>query len=238
MSLFISFEGGEGSGKSTQARLLATWLAERGLAVTLVREPGSTPLGQRLRGLLKGAPMSAVTELLLFGAARAELVMTVIRPHLEAGRFVVADRFGDSTVAYQHYGRGLALRTVAAINRVAAQGLKPDITILLDLPPETALWRIMTPGMQLSLEMRGAVEGRPEERGQARFETAPLDFHRRVREGYSALARREPRRWVTVDAARPIETIKQDIRYCVAAQLPPPTGPSKLIELLDLTGLQ
>ncbi len=224
MSLFITFEGGEGSGKSTQARLLAARIAGQRLPVTLVREPGSTPLGQRLRGLVKGMSMSPTAELLLFGAARAELVATVIEPHLARGRIVVADRYVDSTIAYQQYGRGLPADVVSSVNRLASGGRMPDLTFLLDLPPDEGLKRV-------------GRAPRPDDPGHLRFEQEALGFHRRVRAGYQALAKREPARWVAIDALQPREAIEEQVWGEVRSRLRSPMGPSATPDLIDLTDL-
>ncbi|MEK7681943.1 MAG: dTMP kinase [Chloroflexota bacterium] len=178
--LFITFEGGEGSGKTTQARLLARRLRRRGVDVLLTHEPGGTPLGERARRILKGAiPASPLAELLLFAAARAQLVAGVLRPALEAGTWVVCDRYTDSTAAYQGYGRGLDMEAIRAVNALATGGLRPSLTFLLDVPVEAGLRR------------KGASDDR--------FEGEGLAFHRRVRSGYLELARREPGRVVVVD---------------------------------------
>ena len=235
MSFFISFEGGEGSGKSTQGAILARWIVKQGFPVTLVREPGSTRLGNHLRRLLKGKQMSPAAELLLFAAARAELVETVVRPALEQGRAVVADRYADSTVAYQRYGRKIAARLVDAANNLATQGLKPDVTFLLDLPPEDGLRRVgnIRPGPPGEGKTHRADD--PE---QLRFEREPLLFHRRVRAGYRKLVEKEPLRWVVINATEPMEQVTDTIRREVARRLPSIAGPSGLADLLDLTGAE
>jgi dTMP kinase len=184
MSLFITFEGGEGCGKSFQSRALKRRLENLAVFSILIREPGGTPLGERVRFILKQAcdiPISPLTELLLFNASRSQLVKHVIQPSLEAGQIVICDRFSDSTVAYQSYGRGLDLKTVKEVNRIASQGVKPDLTFLLDVPPELGLSR-----------------KRPE--ANDRFEKEDLDFHQRVREGFFKLAAEEPQRWVIIDS--------------------------------------
>ena len=185
--LFITFEGGEGSGKSTQVRLLKKRLQRRRIPVTVVKEPGGTPLGDRLRYLLKFSdlPLTPEAELLLFNGSRAQLVSEVIRPAMEKSEVVLCDRFADSTVAYQGYGRGLSLETVEAVNNAATGGLKPNLTVFLDLAPEDGLARQTTNGDRF-------------ERGAEKRDV--LDFHRRVHTGYLALARREPERWHVIDA--------------------------------------
>lgn len=196
MRLFLSIEGGDGAGKSTQAALLMTRLKAAGVDATLVHEPGGTAFGEEVRRLVKGAvSRSPMSELFLFEAARAELVQDVIRPALDAGRVVVTDRYADSSVAYQGYGRGLDLADVRALNHAATGGLVPDATILLDIAPERALARV---------DGSDGSAGRTDDPEQARFEQEPIEFHRRVAEGFRALASEEPERWFVVDAsARP-----------------------------------
>ncbi len=193
MSCFIVFEGGDGSGKSTQARSLLRRLRRRGVKVLRTHEPGGTPLGQSLRRLLKsGDPMTPMSELLLFEAARAQLVWQVIKPHLEEGGVVIADRFTSSTMAYQGYGRGLDRELIERLNREATGGLEPDLTVLLDLPVETALAR----------KGSGNVDT---------FDDAPVDFHRKIRRGYSALAAADPEGWLVLDGQRPPEELSREI---------------------------
>jgi dTMP kinase len=193
MACFIVFEGGDGSGKSTQARSLFRRLRRRGIKVLRTREPGGTPLGQSLRVLLKsGEPMTPVSELLLFEAARAQLVQHVIRPFLEQGGVVIADRFTSSTMAYQGYGRGLDRGLIESLNREATGGLEPDLTVLLDLPVETALAR------------KGGGNGDT-------FDAAPVDFHRKIRRGYSTLAASNPGGWLVLDGQRPPEELGREI---------------------------
>jgi dTMP kinase len=184
MGLFISFEGGEGCGKSTQARHLAAALEQRGYDVVLTYEPGGTPLGEELRRCLKRSReggLTAEAELLLFGAARSQLTKTVILPSLMRGSVVVCDRYSDSTTAYQGYGRMLPMPTVASVNRLADGGLRPNLVILLDMDPTKALER--------------------KRRWRDRFEGESSEFHERVRGGYLELAAAEPDRWLVVDAA-------------------------------------
>ena len=209
MSRFISFEGGDGAGKSTQAALLAERLRLAGKDTVLVREPGGTPLGERLRPLIKGeAAASPMAELLMFEAARAELVREVIRPALDAGAIVVSDRFSDSTVAYQGYGRGMDMEIIENLNRIATGGLQPHITLLLDIEPANALSRV---GSQNG--------GRIDAADQQRFEEQPLEFHERVAEGYRTLASQEPSRWFVIDASRPVEQIAERVWSVVGSVL-------------------
>ena len=201
--LFITLEGGEGSGKSTLAGALASRLEERGHRVCLTREPGGTELGLAVQQLLEGDRAPApVAELLLFAADRAQHVHEVIAPALVAGKIVVCDRFADSTLAYQGFGRGLDIGVIRRLNEEASGGLEPDLTLLLDLSPEAGLTR---EGAQLD------VTGRE-----------PVEFHQRVREGFLALARDEPERLVVIDAAlRPDEVTKQAMA-AIEERLPQP----------------
>ena len=193
MACFIVFEGGDGSGKSTQARSLLRRLRNRGIKVLRTREPGGTPLGQSLRRLLKsGEPMAPISELMLFEAARAQLVQQVIRPFLDQGGVVIADRFTSSTVAYQGYGRGLDRELIERLNREATGGLEPDLTVLLDLPAEAALRR-------------------KENQAVDTFEAAPPEFHQRVRKGYLAQAARTRHRWLVLDATEPKRELSKQI---------------------------
>ncbi|MEX2445715.1 MAG: dTMP kinase [Dehalococcoidia bacterium] len=190
--VFVTLEGGEGAGKSTQLAALAGLAAAEGREVVTCREPGGTTLGERLRAALFATaegetPPSPEAELLVFTAARAQLVTEVVRPALARGALVICDRFADSTVAYQHHGRGLDATTVEAANRAATGGLTPDLTLLLDLTPEQ--------GFQ-----RG-------ERGLDYLEREDVAFHHRVREGFLALAAAEPARWLILDATLPPEEI-------------------------------
>jgi dTMP kinase len=195
MALFITFEGGEGSGKSVQAKELHRRLKKLAIPVVLTHEPGGTPLGKKLGRWLKWAQdtdISPLVELLFFNAARAQSVTEVIKPNLDKGKVVISDRYADSTTAYQGYGRGLGPEMARAINNTATQGLKPDLIILLDMPAEDGLAR-----------KRG--------REKDRFEQEELAFHRRVRQGYLELAAGEPERWLVIDAKQPKEKISQII---------------------------
>ena len=186
MTLFITFEGGEGSGKSVQAKMFYRKLSKSAIPVVLTYEPGGTPLGKKLGRWLKWADdkdITPLTELLLFNAARTQSVTEVIIPNLESGGIVISDRYADSTTVYQGYGRGLDLEMVTGINQAATQGLKPDLTVLLKLPVADGLKRKKA--------------GKPD-----RFEQEELAFHRRVMEGYAKLAASEPERWLVVDATQ------------------------------------
>ena len=182
---FISFEGPEGGGKSTQIDRLASTLAERGYAVWTTREPGGTRAGELVRPILLGPnvrELSPWAEALLFTAARAQLVEEVIRPRLERGEVVMTDRYADSTLAYQGFGRGLDLDRLRQLQRDATGGLQPDLTLLLNLPIETGLARIPP-------------------RAQDRLDRETTSFHHRVHEGYAKLAAADPQRWREVDAS-------------------------------------
>ena len=204
MALFISFEGGEGSGKTTQAERLTRALTASGVPTIQLHEPGSTNLGLRIRQIIKGRPwgdetISPTAELFLFAAARAELVNKVLARAVSQDRLViVADRYADSTIAYQAYGRRLPLDLVEAANELATGGVMPDVTFLIDAPPEDGLRR--TGGQQAQLFDLGA-DGprRMDDESSRRFEEEPIAFHERVRRGYRDLVRAEPERWVTVD---------------------------------------
>jgi len=184
LSLFITFEGGEGCGKSTQARLLLRRLEQSAIPAILTREPGGTPLGNEIRRLLKkkrGSDVTPESELFLFAASRAQLVTELIRPSLEKNVVVICDRFTHSTLVYQGYGRGLDLVSVETVNRMATGGIRPDLAILLDIPPEHGLGRKRS--------------------SSDRFESESLWFHRRVRDGYLKIAAANPDRWMLVDGS-------------------------------------
>jgi dTMP kinase len=210
--MFITLEGGEGAGKSTQMVRLAEWLRTRaGGEWTLTREPGGTALGRSIRSLLldpANQGMAPETELMLYMADRAEHVHKVIAPALAAGRGVLCDRFFDATIVYQGFARGLPAERLQELHRLVLAGLRPQVTLLLDLAPEVGLARA-----------RGALaEGRRSE-AESRFEQEALEFHRRVREGYLRLAREEPERFRVVDAAQDAEQVQADLRAAVAAVL-------------------
>jgi dTMP kinase len=185
MSLFITFEGGEGSGKSFQARALFRRLSNQDIPVLLTHEPGGTPFGRKISHWLKwqDAHIPPLTELMLFNASRAQLVSEIIEPALKKGKVVISDRFADSTTVYQGYGRRLDLPMVKAVNKAATGGLKPDLTVLLDAQVEMCFKR------------KGDCK-------RDRFEREALVFHRRVRDGYIELASEEPKRWLVVDASQ------------------------------------
>ena len=195
MSLFITFEGGEGCGKSTQAKALWTRLSQQGISAELTHEPGGTALGNELRRLLKGKRQDEISpeaELFLFAACRIQLVSEVIRPSLQQGKVVICDRFADSTTVYQGYGRGIDLATIKATNDLATQGTKPDLTVLLDIPAARGL-------------------SRKQAKTKDRFEAEAIAFHNRVRDGYLRLAAEEPERWLVIDALLPKARIGRTI---------------------------
>lgn len=191
MSLFITFEGGEGSGKSTQAKVLYRRLCQLAIPALLTYEPGVTSLGKKIARLLKwaqGVNISPEAELLLFNASRAQLVMEIVRPALESGKVVICDRYAGSTTAYQGYGRGLSLPVVTTVNELGTLGLMPDLTILLDVPVREGL-------------------ARKSDKKQDRFQGEIRIFHQRVRDGYLKLAAAEPERWLVIDATRSKEEV-------------------------------
>ena len=195
MALFITFEGGEGSGKTVQARALHRKLTRLNIPVVLIHEPGGTPLGRRIARWLKwvhGVEMSPLSELLLFNASRVQLVAEVIRPSLANGKVVICDRYTDSTIAYQGYGRGLDIELVRTTNGAATSGLIPDLTVLLDVPVDEGFTR-------KGVRMRD------------RFEQEDITFHQRVREGYLKLAQTEPERWLVIDGCQSRAGIAQII---------------------------
>lgn len=200
--LFITLEGPDGSGKTTQMDRLEEYLHRRGLAVERTREPGGTPLAEAIRRLLlepSYSPVDARAELLLYAAARAQHVAERIRPALAAGKIVLCDRFSDSTLAYQGYGRRLGAGLVDRLNNLATGNLRPDITFLIDVPVTIGLAR------------------RPD--GSDRLEQEDLEFHRRVRQGYLDLARREPRRVHLIDGTSSPDVVWEEIKEVLDARL-------------------
>lgn len=200
--MFISFEGIEGCGKSTQIRLLATKLESAGKQVQLTREPGGCKISDKIRALLLDADnqnMAAMTELMLYGASRAQHVSQLIHPALAEGRIVLCDRFSDATRAYQCFGRGLDRKTIEIINGLACNQLVPELTILLDCPVELGLSR--------ARQRIEAGSGPREER----FELESLQFHQKVRNGYLTLAEEEPDRFLIVDASGDVKQVAEQI---------------------------
>ncbi len=204
MTAFITLEGPEGGGKTTQARWLAEHLQARGLPVLFTREPGGTAIGDQIRRTLMdlhNTGMNPRTEFLLFSASRAQLVDEVLRPHLSTGGLVVCDRYYDASLAYQGYGHRLALETLRQVTRFATGGLAPDLTLLLDLPVEDGLRRKQREGEW------------------NRLDAYAIEFHGRVRQGYLALAASEPERWVVIEATPPVEAVQEEIRRVVERRL-------------------
>ncbi|MBI4665486.1 MAG: dTMP kinase [Nitrospinae bacterium] len=208
--VFITFEGIEGSGKSTQINLLADRLRADGWQVVVTREPGGTPAGQALRKILLDpatGSLDSLTELLLFSAARRELVSKIIAPAVSAGQIVLCDRFADSTVAYQGYGRGMDISSIKSITQMVCGDAWPDKTIILDLPVEDGLKRASA---------RFAVEGHAE----ARFEYEGVKFHIRVREGFQKIAQAEPERVTLIGATGDVEDVALSVYESVKRILP------------------
>ncbi len=207
---FITLEGPEGSGKSTQAKMMIRRLAELGIEAMYTREPGGTALGEEIRNILQhnqaGETPCERAELLLFEASRNQLVEKVIRPALEKGTWVICDRFMDSTTAYQGYGRGLPVDEVKSIHHFTVNGMEPDLTLLLDLEVETGFERIA----QRFLELGESAD---------RFEQEERSFHERVRAGYLTLATEEPERFRIVDASQEPEAVSTDIWAILQNQL-------------------
>lgn len=230
LPLFISFEGGEGSGKTSLAENISARLSDSGYQVLLIHEPGTTPLGVHLRDLLKRKPwgdqtVSIGAELFLFSASRAELVTKVIKPAIDQNRqlVLIADRYVDSTVAYQGYGRKLPIAQIEAINDLATQGIIPDHTFLLDLPPEEGLKRTGSPQISMPLEFNDGlalVEPRIDEEGTRRFENESLEFHERVRAGYHKLVEEQPERWEVIDASRTASEVELEVWKRILQFLP------------------
>jgi dTMP kinase len=205
MSLFITFEGPDGSGKTTQVKQLAEYLRGRGCDVLAVREPGGTSIGEQIRDVLHSLAnqeMRPQAEILLYCASRAQLVGQVIRPRLQSGSVVICDRYADSTLAYQGYGRKLDLPTLRTILDFATGGLRPDITFYLDIDAEEGLKRRKVSGGEWN-----------------RMDDLAVEIHRRVRAGYLEMVAQEPARWVVMDGAREAETIAVEIREIVERRL-------------------
>ncbi|GAA4077874.1 dTMP kinase [Actinomadura miaoliensis] len=203
--VFVAFEGGEGAGKTTQARLAAIWLRDHGYDVVTTHEPGATKIGMRLRAMLldkQNTGLSARAETLLYAADRADHVANVIRPALERGAIVVSDRYVDSSLAYQGYGRRQPVNEIAGVNAWATEGLVPDLTVLLEVPPDTGLGRLASPA--------------------DRMESEPREFHERVREGFRALADADPDRYLVVDASLPQSEISRMVQDRIREILPDP----------------
>lgn len=209
MSLFITFEGPDGSGKSTQVELLVAALRDRGAPVIASREPGGTPLGEAVRTLLldPGSPPAGPLEMaFLLSASRAQLVEDVIRPALESGNVVIVDRYADSTLAYQAAGFGLDPAIARTLNEIATRGVQPNVTVYVEVPPEVSFDRL-------------AARGRPN-----RLDSETIEFQRRVRDGYRQLIEQDPARWVTIDGNQPVEAVHEAIVKALEPVLSPPVG--------------
>jgi dTMP kinase len=196
LSLFVTFEGPEGSGKTTQMPLLEEYLKGRGYSVLCAREPGGTPIGEQIRAIIlsrDNRSMGDEAEVLLFSAARAQIVAQVIRPALASGAIVLCDRYADSTLAYQGYGLGLDLDALRTITHFATGGLVPDLTFYIDVPVELGLAR----------RRRGEMN---------RLDEKEVAYHARVREGYLKMARAEPRRWIVVDGSQSPGHVQRELR--------------------------
>ena len=206
MIRFVSFEGGDGTGKSTQILALESYLIRRGRSCVVTCEPGGTSLGKLIRQLLLEAAdyeIAPSTELFLYLADRAQHVREVIKPAVEAGKIVLCDRFTDSTVAYQGYGRGFDVKILRQLNDIADDGVRPDLTFLLDCPAALGLART---------NQRGSVAG---QLGQDRFEREKDQFHEKIRAGFLTMARAEPARFRVIDGAQAVEPVTRDIQKIV-----------------------
>jgi dTMP kinase len=204
MAHFITFEGGEGSGKSTQIGLAGEFLSSNNIPFLVTEEPGGTLLGKRIREILLNRntfDIAPIAELLLFQASRYQHVETVIRPALQAEKLVLCDRFTDATVAYQGFGRGIPMDRIQQLNDIASASLKPDKTFLFDIPVELGLGRA---SRRMDLQ-----QDRPRE---DRFEKEALEFHERVRDGYLSLAREEPERFILLDGTKGVSDLHNEIR--------------------------
>ena len=211
MIRFITFEGGDGSGKTTQVKALESHLTASGKSCLSTREPGGTSLGKLIRQVLLEVgkqPITSPTELFLYLADRAQHIHEVIIPALEQGKIVLCDRHTDSTLAYQGYGRGIDLGLLRSLNDIASQGIKPDLTLLFDCPVEIGLSRTAQRQSQTASA-----------RNEDRFEREKIEFHERVRAGFLELARAEPRRFRIIDAARPAEEVGQEIKNIIDGEL-------------------
>lgn len=203
--MFITFEGPDGSGKTTQITLLCRYLRQYGYEVVATREPGGTEIGDQIRGCLhdvRNTRMTPAAEILLYSASRAQLVQQIIRPALESGAIVICDRYADSTVAYQGYGRGLNLDDLRFITRFATGGLQPDLTFLLDLDVEAGIRRRTAGGDEMN-----------------RMDLQNAQFHQRVRKGYLRMVAAQPTRWVVVNADRDVEDVQTEIRLEMRSRL-------------------
>ncbi|MDP4182308.1 MAG: dTMP kinase [Bacillota bacterium] len=198
--LFITVEGTDGSGKTTQIKLIEEYLKNKNKEVIITREPGGTKISEKIRELIldtENTEMGIITEMLLYASARAQLVSELIRPSVEAGKIVICDRFVDSSYVYQGFGRGIDLKIISDVNRIAVDGLVPELTLFFDIHPSRALKR------------------RISTTGADRIEKEKMDFHKRVYAGYKKLALLYPDRIRCIDSDRSIEEIFADVKYCI-----------------------
>ncbi|MFA5835503.1 MAG: dTMP kinase [Bellilinea sp.] len=203
--MFITLEGPEGSGKTSQMAPLADFLRQLGNSVVTLREPGGSDIGEQIRGVimeLNNTAMNPRTEILLFLASRAQFVEEIVRPTLNAGQWVLCDRYADSTLAYQGYGHQVDLDILRRLLDFATGGLIPDLTLLLDIETNTGLSRKRKAGGEWN-----------------RLDAYPPEFHQRVRQGYLELARQEPQRWVVIDASQPLEMVQSAMRQAILARV-------------------
>ena len=206
MFLFITFEGVEGSGKTTQIQRLKKYFAQKGISFKITREPGGCSIGEKVRKILLDPDhreMVPMSELLLYEAARAQHMKEVIKPFLKKGGVVLCDRFSDATLAYQGYGRRIDLKWIERLNQLSSQGIKPDVTFLLDCPSDVGLKRALHRNRTLKQEK------------EERFEKEKIQFHRRVRKGYLAIAKKEPRRVKVIDTRHGEAKVFEKIRKIV-----------------------
>lgn len=203
--MFITLEGPEGSGKTSQVAPLAEFLTQLGHDVLTLREPGGSDIGEQIRAVImamKNTAMHPRTEILLFLASRAQFVEEIVQPALRAGKWVLCDRYADSTLAYQGYGHQVDLDILRQLLKFATGGLTPDLTLLLDVEIQAGLTRKRKAGGEWN-----------------RLDAYPSDFHQRVRQGYLELARQEPQRWVVIDAGQPVEMVQSAMRQAILARL-------------------
>ncbi|MFW6415477.1 MAG: dTMP kinase [Thermodesulfobacteriota bacterium] len=209
--MLITFEGIEGCGKSTQARMLYEWIREKGHNPLLSREPGSSPLGEKLRAILlsrESGDISPLSELFLYLADRAEHVQQLVKPALDEDRIVIIDRYVDSTLVYQGYGRGFELPFLQQLNARASCHVWPTLTFLLDLPPEKGLQRAKSRNVENAVEIE-----------EGRFEAESWKFHQKIRNGYLELARQEQDRFVVLDALEPAESVFESVKNSLQERL-------------------
>ena len=227
MGLFITFEGVEGAGKTTQMDLVEARLKAAGLPVFRTREPGGTAIGEQIRSVLlapESREMDPLTELFLIEAARAQLVAERLRPEIETGGIALCDRFTDATLAYQGYGRGMDVALIDRLNKAVTAGLRPDLTLLLDCPIETGLQRIQRRSSGMSFE------GGPD-----RMEAESRSFHERVRQGYLSLAAADPVRIRVVDAAGGVEEVQERVFEHIQRLIEKPEAACRLRRSSDRT---